>query len=374
MKAAAVFLVLTLGSLACAADPVAEFAANFPLMTRGTFTARVRKQPDTPKTTHSENVYVVTMDPPRWKIISSGKGVEMQKGKLTTSYLKAESVTPAVGYAVINVDVAKNVCTSGVAAYTKPLKPDIAKTAGFDLHSLVIDGRIMFNDYQPLPKILSLSDTKVSNEVLNNVGTVVITATGKWGKHVLWLDPARNYVPLRVVQEKGPDDLIDDAKPLRSLSRDPYEKPPITYARYVQQFDATRVEKIGGRFVVTGFTRRAESTRSDKSESGTTETITITDVKPVEKWDTDPFVFSAKIPDGTPVTAQDDMPIEYEWRGGKIVKKVNAAAVAAVEAVEFKPPAAWNVVNVLLFAAATVGIGGIGYLIWRRASGRGSRP
>ena len=90
--------------------------------------------------------------------------------------------------------------------------------------------------------------------------------------------------------------------------------------------------------MVTGFTRREVIDISDGTQRELTETVSITDIKPVQIWEKDPFVMTTIIPDGTRVTAQDDKPIQYEWRGGKIVKAVNKEAVASAGSHEFVPP------------------------------------
>ena len=369
MKCATVgFLVLLAAQPSLGADSATEFGRNYPAFSRGQFTTTARTSYDPNKPPDTITVWRVHIDPPRWKLATSGSTTTIKDGKASTYSSWGESVVHESGEIVVSADKAGRI-VGGVAAYVKPLPQNLAKKSGYGPYCMSLDSRITWNNHQSLPTILSLSKIETRTEKLGQIDTIELTATGAWGKHILWLDPARNYLPLKVIQEKLPADLIDDEKPLRSIVKDPNEKPPATATKLVQQFDTTKIETVAGRRMVTGFTNKETIDYSDGTQEFLTQTVSITGIKPVQVWEKDPFVMTTIIPDGTRVTAQDDKPIQYEWRGGKIVKAVNKEAVASAGSHVFVPPVQRDRTWLWLSGAIAVVIAGI-VAWWRVRAGR----
>ncbi len=330
-------LALLAAQCSFGADSITEFGRNYPAVTRGQFVMTMKTSYDPKSPPNTITVWRVHTDPPRWKLATSASTTSIKDGKSSTYSLRGESVVHDTGKITVSAN-ASGRADGGVSANVKPIPVALAKWSGFGPFGLSLDGRIKRNDSQPLPAILALSKVVTHTEKLGQIDTVVLTATGVWGKHVLWLDPARNYLPLKVIQEKQSTDLIDEGKPLQSYIKDPNERPPVRATKLVQQFDTTKIETVAGRRMVTGYNRKEILDYSDGTQNVVTDAISITDIKPVKIWEKDPFVISTIIPDGTQVTAQDDKPIQYEWRGGKIVKAVNKEAVASAGSHVFVPP------------------------------------
>lgn len=347
---------------ASAADPVAEFGRNYPAFARGQFTATTRMTFD-PKEPPTVRVSRVHMDPPRWKVLDRESITTLRDGKPVTDSLQGESLIHASGMLSVSADYATGKALGGIAARVKPLPPSVAKTSGFGTHSFAVDSRTLLNDQKSLAELLAASNTRSEVGVLDGKAVTVIEATSKWGKLTLWLDPARGYLPLKVVQEKGAGDLIDDGQALQSMVRNEDGK-PTPLDSHTQHFVTTRIESVGGRAMVTGFTRRASSRYRDGTATEYAESVALSEVKPVAGWDKNPFVLSTIVPNGTSVTAVDDKPIQYEWRGGQIVKLVNAATVASAGSHTFVLPAPRD--RRWLWAAAAAGVVvTAGLIAWR---------
>ncbi len=338
MSLRAVCAVIATTTCASAADPVAEFGRNYPAFQRGQLTAvaKISYDPKTPpNTSRTTRVYV---DLPRWKLVDRESTTSLKDGKTSTYSLQGESLVHSGGSISVSANFETGKAFGGVAAYVKTLPPDKARWSGFGAFSFSLDGRTQMNDAHPLAEILARSKTTTDDGLHDGKKVVVVVGEGEWGKLSLWLDPARSYLPLKVVQEKGGGHLIDGNKPLRSVVRNEDGKPS-PLAEFVQQYETTRVETVRGRDMVTGFTHRLTERASDGTSREERTSVLLSDIKPVEKWDRDPFVPTTVIPDGMRVTAQDDQPIEYEWRGGKAVKKVSQAVVASAGSQQFAPPA-----------------------------------
>ncbi len=116
--------------------------------------------------------------------------------------------------------------------------------------------------------------------------------------------------------------------------------------------------------MVTKFTRRETTTHSDGTQDDYNESVEITNVSPGRAWSADVFVLTVPVPDGTHVTALDDQPIEYLWRGGRPVKVVNSTSIESAGSHAFVPPTSqrrwWP------WAAVAVGVViVIGVITWR---------
>ena len=138
---------------------------------------------------------------------------------------------------------------------------------------------------------------------------------------------------------------------------------------FVEQFDTTKIQSVGGRLMVTGYIHVETTRYADNTVRQDAYQIDLSEIKIVDKWDKDPFVLKTIVPNGTRVTVADDRPIEYVWMDGKIVKAVDQNVVAQVAATEFiapsRPVTRWPwIVGALLVIGCLVGG-------WRFRNGRG---
>ena len=363
-----VFLALCTLRPATAADSVAEFGRNYPAFPRGQFTATTKMSFKPPAPPNTVQVTRVHMDPPRWKVLARESTTSFQNGKSVTYSMQGEQVDHLTGSLSVSADYATGRALGGVAAYVKPLPTELTKASGYGPFSFAIDSRTFFNDQNTLAELLVTSETQSEVGKLDGKPVTVVSATSRWGKLTLWLDPARSYLPLKVVQEKQAADLIGVDKPLKSVVQNEDGK-PTPLDSFSQQYETTRIESVGGRSMITAFTHRTSERYLSGQVTEFIEYIVLSDIKPVAGWAKDPFVVSTIIPDGTVVTAADDKPVEYVWRGGQIVKAVNAAAVTNAGSHVFVPPAGgqwWP------WAAGRAGVVAVsGLAIWRlRRTGR----
>ncbi|MBX9625495.1 MAG: hypothetical protein K2X82_16940 [Gemmataceae bacterium] len=346
------------------ADPLAR---NYPAVRRGSFTATVRARVAPESSSQTIRVTRVHLDPPRWKIQDRVSATFLRDGKTVTETLQGESVYPEVGRITVSVDPATGRALGGVAAYVKPLSPAELREAGYGPFSLAVDGRTNANGFLPLPELIRDGQSAAEPATLNGKPCVLVTSAGRWGRLSVWLDPGNGHLPIRITQEKSADDLLYEGERVGSVAKDEDGK-PVKQVGYKQEYVVKKVGKVGTGRMVTEFTHAATDAFADGSAREIVEEVAIGDVRLVDKWDKDPFVLSAVVPDGTRVTAADDQPIEYVWWGGQIVKDVNQS-VARGEVSPFTPASQtpWWV-----YAAVAVGVAAVAGAVWRLASRRGA--
>ena len=119
-------------------------------------------------------------------------------------------------------------------------------------------------------------------------------------------------------------------------------KPPLALKTWTLTIEADRVGTISGKQLVTSFRRREVHELTDGKTNEYDETITLRNIRFDTNWNSDPFVVSTIIPDGSRVTVQEEEQIAYEWRGGKVVKVVDQTVLATASAQEFVAPTAPN--------------------------------
>ncbi|MBX9584337.1 MAG: hypothetical protein K2X87_28900 [Gemmataceae bacterium] len=350
-----------------AQDPVDELTRNYPAIPRGSFTATTRMGYDPKSPLPTVRVGHIYFDPPRWKVLDRGSTTSMQDGRQVTNTSQGEEVISAAGEISVSADPKTGRALSGVSAYVRPLPPELLQRLTYGPYSLALDGRTNTNGFIPLPELIRDGRVKTEPTPLNGKPAVLVESAGRWGRLNVWLDPANGYLPVRIAQEKSAGDLIYEGVPVGSVTKDEDGK-PVKLTSWKQEYNISRINKVGAGRMVTEFRHTATNTYADGSTDDLIEEVSISDIKVVDRWDKDPFVLSTIVPDGTKVSVWDDQPIQYEWRGGKIVKTVNQA-VAQGEVSPFTPAShtPWWV-----YAGAAAGLVAVAGGVWRLAARRGA--
>ena len=175
-------------------------------------------------------------------------------------------------------------------------------------HGGALFSRIYGNSHKSATDLLAESaDLHLKDEMENVNGALcyVLEATTKYGKVTVWIDPERGYNPLRWIIHKTEDDLFDD-KPISSNS-------------WEAVFDASKLQKIGETFIITGgnLTHTISSADGYTSVSRYTYKVSEAELNP----DFNALgAFKIKLPNGTPVQIAESQ-IKYRWWNGKIVKE-----------------------------------------------------
>ncbi len=318
-----------------AADPdpaaaVAAFRQYYAPFERSSFTAKCTSSADANRLPDgqpsTEETHRVWLDGPRWKSVGTTLKRDQQGSKVQTYREDVESLHSEQGLIKVGLVGGR---PRGMTAYlgNRSLSERNNTYANPTIY-FPVNGSIGGNTI-PLPEVLAESSVATGRERLNGVEAVVLRATGKWGEHTVWLDPARGHLPLRVVQVKRPQDLIaPDGKTFGSYGA-------ITQGR--QEIETTRVENIQGHPVITGYRIVIRLSYPDSPEWVVRQNVSLSDVRLMENFTRDPIVFTAQIPDGLRVSVQDQLQIRYVWRGGRVVKDVDEESVANLEGNQFLP-------------------------------------
>ncbi|MBY0231853.1 MAG: hypothetical protein K2W96_21435 [Gemmataceae bacterium] len=224
---------------------------------------------------------------------------------------------------------------------------------------------MLLDERDSLPAILKAGELTAREDRLDGREAVVLHGESEWGTHSLWLDPARDHVPLLLEARKQGQHKGFDGQRLKDVP--PSGGGPFGRSDVVVR--AMAVEKVQGRWVVTGYTIDQDYTRgAAKGRIHDRRTVDLHEVAFPENLD-DAFVPTTPVPDGMQVTVIGQEMIKHEWRGGEIVKSVDRSSVAALESASFKPGGGagwlfWVLLSVVLLAVG----GGLWWLTRSRAS------
>jgi RNA polymerase sigma-70 factor (ECF subfamily) len=174
-----------------------------------------------------------------------------------------------------------------------------------------------------------------ATESIDGHEVLVIEADTSHGKHTLWVDPNAGYHPRRIEIVRSGDDLLGDkavSSPDQLVDDSvlPYLMEP--NAIMIDEkitVDATRIEKVGDRYVLTG----GRVTQHHRFESGESTTRTVE--YRWEDYDLAPELaalnaFRLDVPVGTPVNFADDRDVGetvHVWQGTGIVPKMKTVEI-----------------------------------------------
>jgi hypothetical protein len=194
-------------------------------------------------------------------------------------------------------------------------------------------GRFSGDGEQPIWDVMrdsSALELLPETEVIGGVETSVVRSEGKFGTHMLWLDPKYGGLPRRIEITRKLGNLYNDnqlgsrigqpQEPLRAGGKGPppNQKPDLRESWL--RIDDVRIEKKDGVFVMTAWNEDWKLTRGDGKTMGERVEFSVSSVnfKP-ETWPDSAFRPSMEVPNKTRVTARDGIRgTEYEWVGGKV--------------------------------------------------------
>lgn len=327
-------------SLAIAAEPTADdlkagYEKTVRAFERVAYRAEVKVTYDGPKLRAGQLLeasdYQVWRDGNRQKLLLSETRHFPGKQGMEKRETSEERLFPGKGYIrVATLPMAVGVFAHAVRARLNELA-DTEKWMVYQDPIAVLNGRVKYNgtDSGPLtlPEVLGKSKLSARKVNIDDKLLWVLEATGKWGSHTLWLDPAAGYLANRIEQRKKGADWGEFGKPLDSLQPYPEGDAYFPAGRLTEStiiVDGVSTKRFGAVDVPIAFTVR-DTKRFDNGQA-----VTLTSSVRVREVDFDPdfakkdlFTISSPIADGTPVTVADEPNIAYQWRDGKIVKRVD---------------------------------------------------
>ena len=147
--------------------------------------------------------------------------------------------------------------------------------------------------------------------------TYVIEGQGNQGKIILWLDPAKRYLPRRVELYKTSESVYY-GQPLASYHSERPELKDKRIKDYKAISDSINIDDINGIYFITSGRMSESQIFTDGSKFILTSNFNISDISLMPNFDAlKPF--DIKVPDGTPVSNGDFPGGKFEVRQGKIV-------------------------------------------------------
>ncbi len=191
----------------------------------------------------------------------------------------------------------------GSIAHSGPLDGNFLSSGRRRLAALLIDG----GNYRLF-----------GEEQIQNIPCKIVEGTTRYGAITLWIAETKGFIPLKVVQEKGPDDIFFNEKPLSEHPK--HFKFNLALIRWSAILDEVRVSQIGQTFVPFGgrITENYFYERDRKEITVCNYNRTEIDLN-AHFEDSDAFV--TDLPEGSPVTYEQekDSGINYVWGKGKTV-------------------------------------------------------
>ena len=163
--------------------------------------------------------------------------------------------------------------------------------------------------------------------------TRVLTSTGRFGEHKVWLDPEFGFLPRQVVVSKQSGHLFNAIQ--LGVEQDPSARvpaaarlppgtkirPKYTIEKSESRLDNIELAKSEDRFVITGFDYVQEQTfkfadRVEQRKLKTEYRAQIVDLQ-ADGWPPNAFETTVAIPNGTPVSSPDPGQ-SFVWMNGRI--------------------------------------------------------
>jgi hypothetical protein len=378
-------LLLTI-LVSCLAEPVSasaqelspselveRYERTLTAFSRASFTARTATyfNNDTSPANGPSNELVESIwrDGKRWKVVLRSTHRRVEKGKTITTRSANEEVYPGKGRYSLIIDPETGKA-EGMLANLAELSADEQNRVAFASFGVGVSGVLMHTRY-PLPEVLRKANKLTATRTtLEKKPCWLLEAQGEWGNHSLWLDPDRDFLPRRMVlvKENKARVYVSPGKIFTIATMPANFNGP--WKRSVQQFDAARFELVGGRHLVTAWKLTREVTSINTTSRFWTDVV-LSDINLNPNFTKDTFRLTTPVPDGMRVTVDEQRGIDFEWRDGKVVKKVNQAAAANLEGNLFRAGSGgWR--NLLVgggLVAAVLLLGGV-WWYRRRLTGR----
>jgi len=207
----------------------------------------------------------------------------------------------------------------------------------------------------PLPDILRQSRLSVRRGTYEGQPALVIEGESDYGLHTVYLDVSRKYMPRRISQHKRARDRLNE----HLVSSWELRGSPRQDMYY--DLEITEVDKKDGRHVPV----KARVKDKDVYANGYVMAM-IAEFK-FSQWEFDKdvsFEPDIPIPDGTPVTVFGESHIDYEWRGGQIVKRIPQGTIRSLLGRWFRPGSLIGTSTLILLLLTLAG--GVFYVWYRR--------
>lgn len=204
---------------------------------------------------------------------------------------------------------------------------------------LTLFGRIFFayniyNRYEiPFVEMFRDKSTVMQIDNLDGKSVILLKNKSQWGTATVFLDPTREYLPVRIVLAKSLDDWWLRDKPMSSFppSNGNFEPADQTIVNTVEtsDIDYGNGNAIGKAInIKTVFIQRFKNNEETKQTtiSKVTDLVLNPDFRGGKV-----FEIQTLIPDGKRLQVDEEPSIVYEWRKGQVVKvRVNENYVAPI--------------------------------------------
>ncbi len=250
--------------------------------------------------------------------------------------------------------------------------PDAERADVSDVEfGVITHGYLVGNNGILLPQILAGSQRNARKATEAGKEFSILEATSEWGRLEIWLDPSRGFAPFRIEQRKTSGDWYERGRALASI---PVRKgtiyPESPETAMLLDMQATEYAHLKDRDLVTGLTLHLETQFANGQSVVRQWTIRFSDFDfaPHEA-----FAINTSVPNGTRVQVNDHPNIEYEWRDGKIVKKVNTASLNDLGGNFFKAGGWWRIVYILL-GLVPILVAAVSVWWWMRRTRKKAKP
>lgn len=174
-------------------------------------------------------------------------------------------------------------------------------------------------------------------ELVDGRETYVLEARGRYGEHVLWLDPEAGFNARRISVRKTGADLLGDkpvnTPPPRLPARSIPQYPQVPVEEYTFVLDGVQIEKSGDVFLPV----KASLTTTYKHTDGSVVVFRRAHERSEIQIDPDfeamgAFVLDS-VPDRTPASNMDvaGAGVEFQWLDGQIRPRFDASALSRLD-------------------------------------------
>jgi hypothetical protein len=350
---------------------VARLAQYFKQFDRSQFTARVDTFENDPQWAPPDVPSVVsTLQIWRrdgyWKCIVDEKFQHYENGKLIRGRSKAQRIFPPVEWGEINAgydDKDQGIVDSIVVRANLSDEERTLAFVGLGCAPLV-SGILPLNQ----PSLVQLlRESKLTVRVASAEGTSywLLESIGPWGVHAVYFDRSQSPLPRRIVERKQQNDFCMWGRKRYTVSQVPIRIGPL--AETNREIVVTSAKLVGNDNIITQYVEQYQYKRTDGTVlSKEKRTVSFSDIHPNAEFGDDVFTLVGKVPEGKLINVEDQPGIEYEWRDGRIRKRINATSLANLEGLQFLGGSWLGKGVIILAAVALVLLLGLGWHRFRR--------
>lgn len=315
-----------------------------------------------------EGDYLVRRDGQRWRIEYEGIArlpVDRQGKVETSSHAFEFSVANPPTFVQVGRDGdAKEV--QFVLAHLNGLPAERPITVATD-DFMAVYGYINGNGTRSIQDILKESALSTATDIIDGTPVWRLDANGVDGKLQIWFDTERSRRVHRLLLTKTGSDRFGKKRLNEIPAADPSDLyyPAARLQKVSVLLDMARFGQLGDDRVPADMTLVTTMTYSNDSRVEMRYEMHIDEFSRNPVWAADAFDVSAPIPEGFVVQVEDQPNVDYEWRNGKISKKVNRGTLANLMASVFET-AFSGVGYFVVFAGLLLGIAAAGAWAYRR--------